>query len=241
MVLTMLILHPIKAQYVSSERFNLGALYARSSLNAPAIEQSSLYSQGTYHLKSNAWAFLFSFNKMSHKKGLSVGPIFSCALGGSTDHYMRENLGPGNSDIDGVWGEEFNAFLDWKIGLGLYYALPDKKINFGLRYYNWYQGNPIGWTNLNRDDAASLGLVFNWNKIGVSFGHGNDKIPGVLVNSETWNSNELELRYQVSYNEKSTGGVIVGAKYQSQILQPGSRITNPETKGHIYSLFVVFH
>lgn len=240
-VLTLSIIHPTKAQFISSESYNLGALYAKTIINGPASQQSSLYTQGTYHLKSNAWAFLFSFNKMSHKKGLSLGPIFTCALGGSMDHFMRDDLGPGNSNIDGVWGKDFAIYIDWKIGLGLNYALPDKKVNFGLRYFNWYQGNPIGGSYSNADDAASLGLVVNWKKFGLTFSHGSDRIPGVLVNSHSWNSNEIEFKFQAKYNEKTRDGVIVGARYHSQIMQSGSGIANPNTKGNIYSLFVVIH
>ena len=158
------------------------------------------------------------------------------ALGGSNDRFMGEDLGAGYSDRDGKWGSDFGLYIDWKVGFSLNYSLPDQQTTFGLRYFNWYQGNAFGGTYSNADDAAAIGLTSNYKKFGFSYSYGSAKIPGVLVNSQAWNSNEIELRYQLVYKEKTLGGTILGIRCLRQTLQPSAN-----TKGTLISGFVLFH
>lgn len=234
--------YSIQGQYLSSQNFNLGALYGFGKSEGPAIDQSSLYGQGTYHTKTRPLAFTFNFTTVTHKKGLHLGPVFSFALGGSMDRFMAENLGGGWSNSDGVWRKDFGAFIDWKIGLSLNYTLPKAKTTFGIRYFNWYQGNCFGATYNNSDDAAAIGAHVNWQRFGITYSYGSAKIPGILVDSKGWNSSEVELRYQLVYKEKTSGGVIIGIRSLSQkLIESNTPGKSPDTKGNIVSCFVLFH
>lgn len=244
-ILTLIIFvsFPLYGQYASSSNYNLGALFGRGWSNGPAVDASQLYGQGTYHTRTNAYAFAFNFTTVSHKKGLSLGPVFSMALGGSSDRFMGKDLGGGWSNTDGVWGKDMSLFVDWKIGASINYVIPDNETTIGIRYFNWYQANCFGGVYGNSDDAAAIGLTANWKKIGLSYSYGSDKIPGVLVNSHTWNSSELEARYQLKYNKDTKGGVILGIRSLTQKLMISAQPIqyNPDTKGHILSFFVLFH
>lgn len=231
-----------KAQYISSQNFNLGVLVAKSWSKGPAVDQSSLYSQGTFYTKSTGLAFTFNFSTIGHKKGLNFGPVFSLALGGENDKSMVENPGAGNSDIDGKWGSNFGLLIDWKMGLSLSYCLPDKEASLGLRYFNWYQGNTMGSTYSNADDPAAIGVIANWKKLGFSCSYGSDKIPGVLVNSPSTDVTELELRYQLRYNKETKDGMIIGLRTLHQKLMRSTREDfTPGTRGNIVSVFLLFH
>lgn len=232
---------PVRGQYVSSQNYNLGALYGYGRSLGPAVDQSALFGQGTYHTRTHVFAFAFHFNTVRHKKGLGLGPVFSMALGGSADKYMGENLGGGWSNIDGVWGSGMSLVVDWKIGASLNYCLPDKQTTFGIRYFNWYQSNCFGGTYSNADDAAALGITVNYKKFGFGYSYGSPKIPGVLVNSHSWSSSELEARYQVKYNSKTKGGIIVGCRSLSQKLLKSAQNVAPDTRGNLISAFVLFH
>lgn len=232
----------LMAQYVSSQSYNLGVLAARSWSKGPAVDQSSYYTQGTFYTKSSGLAFTFNFSTIGHKKGLNFGPVFSLALGGENDQRMVENPGAGNSDIDGKWSSDFGLLIDWKMGFSINYSLPDKETSVGLRYFNWYMGNTMGSTYSNADDPAALGLIVNWKKFGFSYSYGSDKIPGVLVNSPSTNVTELEARYQLKYNKDTKGGMMVGVRSLTQKLMRSSRSDiNPDTRGNIVSVFLLFH
>lgn len=232
---------PLHGQYASSTSYNLGALYGRGWSNGQAVDASSLYSQGTYHTRTNVFAFAFNFTTVSHKKGVSLGPVFSVALGGSADRFMGKDLGGGWSNTDGVWGKDMGLFIDWKIGASINYVLPDKETTFGIRYFNWYQGNCFGGVYGNADDAASIGMTANWKKFGLAYSFGSDKIPGVLVNAHLWNSSELEARYQLKYNKDTKGGLIIGVRSLRQKLMESAHPVTPDTRGHLLSFFILFH
>ena len=233
----------LRGQYPSSTSYNLGALFGHGRSSGPAVDQSALYGQGTYHTRTNAYAFAFNFTTVSHKKGIRLGPIFSMALGGSSDKFMGKDLGGGWSNTDGVWGKDFGLFVDWKIGASLNYVLPDQQTTFGIRYFNWYQANCFGGTYSNADDAAAIGISANWKKFGLSYSYGSDKIPGVLLNGHAWNSTEIEARYQLKYKEDTKGGMIVGIRSLTQKLMESAQpiLYNPNTKGNLVSVFVLFH
>lgn len=232
----------LHGQYLSSDRFNLGALYGFGKSEGPAVDQSSLYGQGTYHTKTRPLAFTFNFTTVSHKKGFHLGQIFGFALGGSMDRFMAENLGAGWSNSDGVWNKDFGLYIDWKVGLALNYTLPNAKTTFGIRYFNWYQANCFGATYDNSDDAAAIGAHINWQRFGLQYSYGSAKIPGFLVDSKSWNSSEIELRYQLSYKEKTSDGVIIGIRSLTQkLVLSNTPSKTPDTKGNIISFFVLFH
>lgn len=228
----------LNGQFISSTNYNLGPLIAHGWSSGPALEKG--FTEGTYYTKSNVFAFAFNFTKVSHKKGLSLGPVFSMALGGSSEKWMGKNLGGGNSNIDGVWGKDFGLFVDWKVGLGLNYCLPDKQTTISFRYFNWYNSNGFGGSYSNADDEATLGVAVNWQKLGLSYSYGSDKIPGVLVNGHAWNLGEVEAKYQLKYNEKTKGGTILGIRRLSQKLMETAS-NNSNTKGNLISVFVLFH
>src|SRR6478672_4864195 len=225
-------------QYPSSTSYNLGALIAHGTSKGPAADQSALFTEGTFYTKTTALAFIFNFTTVGHNKGFGIGPVFGLALGGSSDRFMGKDLGAGWSNRDGVWGSDMGLLIDWKVGGSLNYCLPDKELNFGIRYFNWYQGNCFGGTYTNSDDAAAIGVAANWKKFGLAYSYGSDKIPGVLVNSKGWNSTEIEARYQLKYKKDKNGGVIVGIRSLTQkLMQSAHSNTTPDTKGHLISLF----
>lgn len=232
----------LKAQYESSQNYQLGALYGRGWANGPAADQSSFYRQGNFHVRSNAYAFAFSFNTVGHKKGISLGPVFSMSIGASGDRSMVDDLGGnGISNLEGVWSKDMSLFIDWKIGGSLNYVIPEKQTTIGVHYFNWYQANVFGSTYGNSDDAASIGVNINYQKFGFSYSFGSKKIPGVLVNANSWNSSEFDVRYQLKYDKKTKGGVIAGLRKLTQTLQnSGTSGLTPTTKGHLLSFYVLF-
>lgn len=232
------IINPIHGQFVSSEKYNLGALIAHGWSKGSARDKG--YTQGTYYSKSNPLAFAFNFTKVRHKKGPSLGPVFSMALGGGTEKWMGEDLGGGSTHQNGVWGKDFGLFVDWKIGLSLNYCLPDKQTTVGIRYFNWYNVNGFGGLYSNADDEASVSLAVNWKKLGFSYSYGSHKIPGFLVSGRAWNLSEIEARYQLKYNEKTKDGIILGIRSLTQKLLE-SHTPNASTKGNLISVFVLFH
>jgi hypothetical protein len=232
----------LNAQYLSSQSYNLGALIGFGASNGPAVDESALFSQGSYHVRSTALAFTFNFSSVSKRKGISLGPVFSASIGGSKDKYIAKNLGAGWSNIDGIWREDFSLVVDLKVGFAVNYVIPDREASVGLRYFNWYQANSFGATYGNADDAAAIGIAANWKRFGLSYSFGSAKIPGVLVNSHLWNSSEIEARYQLVYNKDTKGGMIIGVRNLTQKLMESTKIgITPQTIGNCLNFFVLFH
>lgn len=212
-----------------------------ASAKGPSTERTNHFSQGTLYTKSSLIAFHSSLTTVSVDKGFSVGPVFNLALGGGRSSLMVENPGPGATDVDGIWNRDFAFFVDWKIGVGLNYCMPDKDINFGLRYANWYLAIDNSFTYNTKENSATIGAFCNWKKYGFGYFYANTGIPGVLVDSEMINKHEFEARYQLREDD-SRMGILGGLRLRTQkVLLIDKNKNEPNTREAMFSLFVAFH
>jgi hypothetical protein len=228
--MTLLASAPARAQYGSES--HVGLMLGVGSGGGPAVDQSSLYTQGTVDTRGTAWGMVFKLEGSSDKDGLGFGYMFAGTLGGINEKSKLADLGPGYSAYDGVWGDDFDLIGDMRLGVSANYRVASRELLLKLRYFNWYNAGGLRAFHGNKDDPAALGLAASWKRLGVDLDYGSDKIPGVLVSARDWSLLRLEARYKVSIWDEGKMSWLAGLRYEGGFLQRGASATSPDTTVH---------
>jgi hypothetical protein len=230
---------PLLSQYTESSNPYLGFMYGTAKSSGPAIDQSSLYSQGEYEVKGRALAMVFQLSRFSDGDGIGGGYYASGTLGTFSSKFKSSNLGPGWSNNDGIWFDEFDLIGDFQLGLVGNYRISSKDLLFSFRYFNWYNAGGIRSYYGNADDAAAIGLGLAWKNFGLDYNIASDKIPGFLVNSDRWNFGRLEGRYRFGSWDDDSMAFLVGFRYEySTLLISSTPNTEPDTRANMFALMV---
>jgi hypothetical protein len=229
---------PAQAQFGKSSS-HLGLMGGWGAGSGNATDQSSLYSQGTLDTQGVPWGIVFNLGGDSMSDGLGWGGFFSGTVGGMNEKFRRSNLGPGNSNQDGVWAEEFDLIGDFRLGLSANYRLSSQELVLKVRYFNWYNAGGLRAFHGNSDDPASLGLGAAWKRLGLDVDYGSDGIPGVLVAARDWSLLRIEARYKLAIWDDGRMMWLGGLRYEGGFLQR-SAIANgsPDTTVNTVIAFI---
>lgn len=198
-------------QYNGGQNFYLGFLAGKGVMHGKESlvgGPNPTNDYATYEAKTTPFAMTALFETHGTKK-INLGTYMGATIGAGNTKYFYDIK---NTTLDGP-GESFDFLLDMRIGLQLTHASDNNEYFFGLRYFNWYNGDALRSQYTNADDAAAIGLFGGYKNWGIDLNIAPKHLPGFLVRNE-FNYGQLEIRYKGASFDNNNYALFLGTRIE---------------------------